>query len=302
MDFVAEIVLGYTDSELVKRLRENSIDDYKILRYRDDYRIFTKNSQDGEVVLKLLTETLIDLGMRLNPPKTLVSNDVIRESIKPDKLFWTAQKQRKRNLQKHLLMIHDLATRFPNSGSLQKALTDYHKRIQVITKKWLEREMFLELGFHKKIRSIKKQIKSIKEALIPLISIITDIAYHNPKVYAVSSAILSEFIELIENDGDKKEIISRIKKRLDRIPNTGHMEIWLQRITVTFDEEYTYKERLCEIVASNSFSSHGIWDFTWLDEDFRNKVERIEIVDRKKMVELPPVVSPREVEFFIMRY
>ena len=52
MDFIAEIVLGYSDLELTGRIEELSIKDYQIIRYRDDYRIFTNNPQDAELILK----------------------------------------------------------------------------------------------------------------------------------------------------------------------------------------------------------------------------------------------------------
>ena len=36
-DFIAEMVLGYADSQVSEVLASNDITDYKILRYRDDY-------------------------------------------------------------------------------------------------------------------------------------------------------------------------------------------------------------------------------------------------------------------------
>lgn len=222
MDFIAEMVLGYTDSELTKKIVANTITDYHILRYRDDYRIFVNNTQDGEKILKLLTETLIDIGLKLNPSKTSITDQVIKESIKPDKLFWIGQKQKEGGLQKQLLIIYNLSQQFPNSGSLVMALTDYHKRISNLTK--------------------------TKGDLLPLISIITDIAYHNPRTYAISSAILSLFIHLIESNDEKQSLVDKIIKRFEKIPNTGHLLIWLQRITIKFNKEYEYKEPLCQLV------------------------------------------------------
>ena len=70
MDFIAEMVLGYADCELIERIGCQSIGDYRILRYRDDYRIFVNNTQDAERILKCLTEVMIDLGMKLSPQKT----------------------------------------------------------------------------------------------------------------------------------------------------------------------------------------------------------------------------------------
>ena len=43
MDFVAEIVIGYVDEQITSALGEPT--DFRILRYRDDYRIFA-NSDD----------------------------------------------------------------------------------------------------------------------------------------------------------------------------------------------------------------------------------------------------------------
>jgi RNA-directed DNA polymerase len=67
MDFIAEILLGYADSELSGKIEDCAITDYHILRYRDDYRVFINNPQDGERIVKLLTKVMIDLGLKLNP-------------------------------------------------------------------------------------------------------------------------------------------------------------------------------------------------------------------------------------------
>lgn len=45
MDFIAEIVLAYVDSELTEKIKYIVKEEYKILRYRDDYRIFVNNPQ-----------------------------------------------------------------------------------------------------------------------------------------------------------------------------------------------------------------------------------------------------------------
>ncbi len=57
-DFIAEIVLGYADKLLVERLKEEQIEDYKILRYRDDYRIFSNNKDELEKISIILQTVL----------------------------------------------------------------------------------------------------------------------------------------------------------------------------------------------------------------------------------------------------
>ena len=46
MDFIAEMVLGYADSKLTRRINCHNISEYKILRYRDDYRVLVKNTRN----------------------------------------------------------------------------------------------------------------------------------------------------------------------------------------------------------------------------------------------------------------
>lgn len=183
MDFIAEIVLGYADLQLSQKIQDSSIENYHIIRYRDDYRIFVNNPADGENIVKLLTEILISLGLKINATKTFMSHQVIRDSIKSDKFFWINQKKYERNIQKHLLLIYDLATRYSNSGSLITALTRFRKHVQ------------------KHVR--QKKLILNKNTIVPLISIIVDIAYHNPKTYAITLAILSDFFNLLE-DYEKK--------------------------------------------------------------------------------------------------
>ena len=94
MDFIAEMVLGYVDLKLAEAIDTNTrrIKDYKILRYRDDYRIFAKSQEEVVFILKLLSEVLMDLNLKLNTQKTFISNNVIHDSIKPDKLYWNTAK------------------------------------------------------------------------------------------------------------------------------------------------------------------------------------------------------------------
>lgn len=127
MDFIAEIVLGYGDMKLSVALKEAGITDYKIIRYRDDYRIFSNHPTETETILKLLSQTLYDLGFKLNPAKTKLTNDIIRDSIKADKMDWITTRQSDRNLQKHLILIHDFVCKHPGSGHVLKVLDSFLK-------------------------------------------------------------------------------------------------------------------------------------------------------------------------------
>ena len=270
MDFIAEMVLGYADVKLASKI---NIDEYQILRYRDDYRIFVNNTQDGDIILKYLTEVMIDLGLKLGPGKTRVSGEVITSSVKEDKLSWTFRKQGDQNLQKHLLIIHDQSQSHPNSGSLRVALSDYHRRL-ITTKKC--------------------------EYPLPLIAIMTDIAYHNPGVYPISVAILGELLGFIEKASEKRIIIDKIRRKFEHIPNTGYMQIWLQRISFLLDPHTDYDEPLCCLIRQEDTE---IWNNDWISsKELVRAVDPKSIIDPEKLGRITPHVPIEEVELFTRRY
>lgn len=70
MDFIAEIVLGYADKKVADFIKkEKIVDKFQILRYRDDYRIFTKKLDLAEKLMKKITEILLSLNLKINTKK-----------------------------------------------------------------------------------------------------------------------------------------------------------------------------------------------------------------------------------------
>lgn len=272
MDFVAELVLGYADLLLCEAIRQADAVDtpWKILRYRDDYRIFVNSSADGERILKALTEVLIRLGLQVHSGKTVISGDVIRSSIKEHKLDWICRRQSDRSLQKHLLIIHDHGSRHPNAGSLNGALQRFYHRLS--------------------------SVKNLTEPL-PLISIAVDIAYRNPRTHPICAAILSRLVSELPDVEAKREVIERIRSRFTQLPNTEHMDIWLQRISWSFDRAMEYDAPLCKLVAENEVRE--IWNSDWIgSKDLRNAVERPKVIDRDKLAAMKPIVPEDEIGLF----
>lgn len=277
MDFIAEIILGYADEELTKKLIENNIEEYKILRYRDDYRIFVNNPCDGEAILKLLTEVLINLGLKLNSSKTQNISDLILGSIKEDKiaflqnqwlsLFYKTTHEIPFNAQKFLLMLYDFSRKYPNSGALKRALNDFFDNIEID----------------------EKQSK-------PLIAIATEIAFYNSQTYPVISALLSKFIAHL-SVLEKETIITKIIKKFKRMPNTGYLDIWLQRITYPFNPTMEYSEKLCKILQTSS-DQISIWNFDFLSQSERDFLANISIIDNKKTQELSNIMESSEFNVF----
>lgn len=75
MDFVAEIVLGYVDEQINFAIGQPT--DFRILRYRDDYRIFANSDDRAEEILKVISDKLRSVGMRIGVAKTLLSRNVV---------------------------------------------------------------------------------------------------------------------------------------------------------------------------------------------------------------------------------
>lgn len=269
MDFIAEMGLGYADLELAKRLKDAGIADYRILRYRDDYRLFVHGPQIGEAILKTLTEVLIDLGLKLNTTKTLASQQVVAHSLKPDKHAWLRRRQGDRNLQKHLLVIHAHGMDFPNAGSLTVALTHFHQRLS--------------------------KVKQISNPRV-LISIAVDIAYTSPRTFPVCAAIISKLLSVLDTDDARIGVIQKVHSKLSRLPNTGHMEIWLQRISHSMEPEPKYREKLCQLVRGEPVE---LWNNDWITcAKLKAAVDPSKIIKKAKLHALKPVVKWSEIAVF----
>ena len=210
MDFIAEIVLGYVDTKLSEKIKD--IEDYNIIRYVDGYRIFVNNPQDGEKIMKALTEVLGGVKMSLNAGKTRKSEDLISASVKPDKWYVTLHPEigmRFNNQnQKWILRIYEYSKRFPDSGQLYRALNNYCEKLQKRLKS-------------KKLEGIKTEI-----------SIISEIMYNNPKMYPMTVTIISQLLNKLD-ENEQEEILSKIIKKFKRKPKTVHLDIWLQRLVLS---------------------------------------------------------------------
>lgn len=273
MDFIAEMVLGYADLELSDKIQQDNIQDYEIIRYRDDYRVFSNNPQTAEHITKLLTEILIELGMRLNAQKTIVSNNGIRNSIKSDKLYWISTRKGAKGIQEHLLIIHKLSEEHPNSGSLSKSLAKFYNRI--------------------------KGINETNQNINVLVSILVDIMYKNPRTYPIASAVLSKLLSLIPDNDKKNEILNLIYQRFEKIPNTGHIKIWLQRLTIKLDRQRQYAERLCAKVNNSVLQ---IWNSDWIENNLKALIETTPIIDETVITDIDVVIASEEVELFKNEY
>ncbi|MGC6359548.1 RNA-directed DNA polymerase [Bisgaard Taxon 45] len=280
MDFIAEIVLGYIDINISISMKRNSIIEYKILRYRDDYRIFVKNYSDGEKILRILSEILTQFGMKLNVGKTVGSNNIISQSIKKDKISWLRFNSHHKNKQKLLLLIRSHSNEHPNSGSLLKSLKEFDKLLE------------------------KKGITE-KDSLPQLIAISTDIAFNNPKTIPLSCSIISKLLNSIECQSTKDNLAEKVYNKLISIPNSGLAQIWLQRMLKYRNDKFIFNEKICTLYQNNV---ELLWNFSWLKQNnptsynLMNILKRNSIFNKNKFDALDVIIKNDEVNLFGPHY
>lgn len=298
-DTIAELILGYSDLEMTKWLDEflanrpnNSLEyDYQIIRYRDDYRIFTNSKDFAEKIIRKLSDTLADLNMHFNSKKTLITTDIIGTAIKPAKLYWTKQQpilyskfnikilDSKSNtfknkqiihynlsIQKHLWQIYELSQKFPNSGQVQIALSEFLKRIQ-------------RLDFRPNVIDYQ-----------PLISIIANIILQSPNAIPLGVSILSIILNKIEDKSEIIKTVDLIKNKFQDIPNISFIEIWLQRLTLLIYKNKDYNEPLCQKI----YKSVHIWNSEWL----KKPLDESSIINKNIVKNLNIIIPQKEVSLF----
>lgn len=279
MDFVAEMVLGYADLKLSNKLRgdrELAADKYYILRYRDDYRIFAKTKIDAEKITKYLTEVLAELNLKLNENKTSISENIVTDAQKCDKIYYRNIELKKDNLNTRILQIHSLAEKYPNSGSVVKAMTKFYEDFCA---------------------------NALNSDLELIASVAVDIAYHNPRTYAYVIAILGKISSLLA-DSEVENLFERVTGKFKSVPNNEYFNIWLQRLAKNKAVKQFCGGDLCNYVKqycldNKSPDVHKIWKFkNYGNKQIQTILKQTPIVNIKKFKNMEPYPEVEELSIF----
>lgn len=272
MDFIAELVLGYVDELISSKLGD--VKDFRILRYRDDYRIFTNSDVRAEEILKIISDQLRSVGMRLGVAKTFSNTNVVEGSIKSDKLagidLQDLGESNAQTIQKQLLRLHSFGRRYPNSGALRRLLGELHSKV------------------------IDKKIAP--DDLTVQVAIASDIAVVSPLAFPAIAGILSHMISLAPKE-DKVVLWNKVYQKMSRVPHNGYLEVWLQRVTKpkAVGIEYKSGENLCRIVNGEKVD---LWNTSWIsNKDLIAALDVTKIIV-KDATEASEVMKPKEVELF----
>lgn len=319
-DFVGEIILGYSDLLLHEAIqRENITAPYEILRYRDDYRIFCNDKDALEKISYILQHVLDSLNFRMNSRKTMISESVVTDSIKPDKLGYiynTPIFNKKGcdfdSFEKHLLYILMFARKYPNSGSIKTLLSDIDKRVE----DWLKPEnneietktdncgdVGLDLEDNttteKNVFSELKVYKPSKHLpggnVRAMAAVCTQIALENVDCAHYALRVLSRMADSLKDEEGKWDIIDKVYSKLCNQPNSTYNQLWLQNITYQKDKKNgasPYSLRLCQLVAGRQVEP--LWNNEWLKPELLTNIPYDSIVDGETLKKVTPVITFRE--------
>ncbi len=277
MDFIAEIVLSYVDSLINAELERYDFD-IKILRYRDDYKIFSNNEDISEQVLKTISDQLCCVGMKLNASKTFFSKNIIESSIKPDKFASISLPHlrftKSTSLQKHLLKLHAFGLCHPNSGALRRLLSDLHKKIAS--------------------KNLPSQV--VLEHLEVQVAIAIDIAFTSPSTLPYVVGILSHLIGHA-SDTLKTNLINKVLDKMKRVPNNGYLEIWLQRFIAPSITNHVFDsaEKICQIVGQQNIV---LWESAWVKNKAVLEALKPKNIVSKNASDSPQKIDHKEVALF----
>ena len=323
-DFVGEIVLGYSDLIFHEAIDKAGIKvPYEIIRYRDDYRIFCNDKNLLENISYILQRVLESLNFRMNSQKTFISDSIVTDAVKPDKLAYIYntpiyKKHEKvcvfESFEKHLLFILMFARKYPDSGSVRTMLSDIDKRVEVYLKEGKNEDTTgledANQGVNvskgpkdEKVSSKPKGYNSHKYlpggSVRAMSAICTQIALENVNCSHYALRVMSRIIESLKSEEEKWDIRNKVYDKLCNQPNSTYNQLWLQNITYQRDKKAgssPYTMRLCRLAAGENVF---LWDNSWLKEELVEFFPQKTIINSTALSNVTPVITFRETRAYM---
>lgn len=309
-DFIGEIILGYSDLLLHEAIRKEGITtSYEIIRYRDDYRIFCNDKDVLEKISYILQHILESLNFRMNSKKTKISESIVTDSIKTDKLAYiynTPIFNKKGvdfdSFEKHLLYILMFARQYPDSGSIKTMLSDIDKRIG----EWLKpqtREVST-INLEDPNNTIEKKTETYQRKLVggsvrAMSAVCVQIALENVGCCHYALRVLSRMVDSLEDEQEKWDIIDQVYAKLCNQPNSDYNQLWLQNITYQKDKKKgtsPYNIRLCKVVMGENVE---LWNNSWLKKDLIKNYKQTSVVCNEVIKKVTPIITFRETRAYL---
>lgn len=317
-DIVAEIVLGYADMLLREALERDGITEgYEILRYRDDYKVFANDKDLLERISYKLQHVLEGLNLRLNSAKTRISDSIITDSIKPDKLAYIYNTPIYNNkkqcdfdgIQKQLLFILQFGRQYPNCGQMRMLLSklsawleeyieNVAKNQKSKAKPKVEAKPVEEDAEDKKTQ---KRPGTIIEDIMAMSAIAAQIAAENLNSAHYALKVISQMLSTISDEqvengeqASKDEIVTKVLNRLGSMQNSDYLKIWLQNLAVKaeYKGDYSFADGkgngLCHLVCG---ADANLWNNSFLAPAYLEGFDATAVVDDAVLHNDTPVMQ-----------
>lgn len=304
-DFIGEIILGYSDLLLHEAIHKAGISNpYEIIRYRDDYRIFCNDKDVLEKISYILQHVLESLNFRMNSKKTKISNSIVTDAVKSDKLAYiynTPIFNKKGcdfdSFEKHLLYILMFARQYPDSGSIRTMLSDIDNRIEDWLKPYEEEVTTIPIfeDGEPKTEKVTKQRRLVGGSVHAMSAICTQIALENVGCCHYALRVLSRMVDSLKDENEKSTIVNLVYTKLCKQPNSDYIQLWLQNMTYQQDKitgKSPYKMRLCRVVDRNK--KVALWNNEWLKPNLYSNLHYDNVVDAEVLKKVTPVITFRE--------
>ena len=317
-DIVAEIVLGYADMLLREALERDGITEgYEILRYRDDYKIFANDKDLLERISYKLQHVLEGLNLRLNSAKTRISDSIITDSIKPDKLAYIYNTPIYNNkkqcdfdgIQKQLLFILQFGRQYPNCGQMRMLLSklstwieEYIENVAKNQKSKAKPKVEAKPGEEDaEDKKTQKRPGTIIEDIMAMSAIAAQIAAENLNSAHYALKVISQVLSTISDEqvengkqASKDEIVTKVLRRLSSMENSDYLKIWLQNLAVKaeYKGDFSFADEkgngLCHLVCG---SDANLWNNSFLEPEYLEGFSAAAVVDASVLHNDAPVMQ-----------
>lgn len=317
-DIVAEIVLGYADMLLREALERDDITEgYEILRYRDDYKIFANDKDLLERISYKLQHVLEGLNLRLNSAKTRISDSIITDSIKPDKLAYIYNTPIYNNkkccdfdgIQKQLLFILQFGRQYPNCGQMRMLLSklstwieEYIENVAKNQKSKAKPKVEAKPGEEDaEDKKTQKRPGTIIEDIMAMSAIAAQIAAENLNSAHYALKVISQMLSTISDEqvengeqASKDEIVTKVLNRLGSMQNSDYLKIWLQNLAVKaeYKGDYSFADGkgngLCHLVCG---ADANLWNNSFLAPAYLEGFDATAVVDDAVLHNDTPVMQ-----------
>lgn len=308
-DIVAEIVLGYADMLLREALERDGITEgYEILRYRDDYKVFANDKDLLERISYTLQHVLEGLNLRLNSAKTRISDSIITDSIKPDKLAYIYNTPIYNNkkqcdfdgIQKQLLFILQFGRQYPDCGQMRMLLSKLSAWLEKHIEK-MKRRSKADAEKSDEAKEEQERLGTIIEDIMAMSAIAAQIAAENLNSAHYALKVISQMLSTISDEqvengeqASKDEIVTKVLNRLGSMQNSDYLKIWLQNLAVKaeYKGDYSFADGkgngLCHLVCG---ADANLWNNSFLAPAYLEGFDATAVVDASVLHNDTPVMQ-----------